>query len=40
MTDLNTFLSEHPRMIGVVFTMVLLVSQAGSVAGINHVAGP
>lgn len=29
MTDLKTFLSEHPRMIGVVFTMVLLVAQAG-----------
>lgn len=31
--DLSTYLAENPRMIGVLFAIVLLLSQAGSVAG-------
>ncbi|WP_458188663.1 DUF7503 family protein [Haladaptatus sp. NG-WS-4] len=31
--DLGTYLEANPRMIGVLFTIVLLLSQAGSVAG-------
>lgn len=29
------WLANHPRMIGVLFTMVLLLTQAGSVAARN-----
>ncbi|MFW6045708.1 MAG: DUF7503 family protein [Natronomonas sp.] len=29
------FLKEHPRMMGVLFTMMLLLSQAGTVAAGN-----
>ncbi|WP_269844155.1 DUF7503 family protein [Halegenticoccus soli] len=38
----NSYLAENPRMIGVLFAMVLLLSQAGSaVAGYATVcAGP
>lgn len=32
------YLTEHPRMMGVLFTALLLLSQAGSVAAGNHVA--
>ena len=32
---LTEFLAEHPRMIGVLFAMCLLLSQAGAVAGGN-----
>ena len=32
MTDLTAYLKNHPRMIGVLFTMMLLLSQAGSAA--------
>ncbi|QIQ76769.1 hypothetical protein GL213_09730 [Halogeometricum borinquense] len=44
-TDTNAvaqYLAEHPRMMGVLFTMLLLLSQAGSVAAGNHVgiSGP
>ncbi|WP_255359111.1 hypothetical protein [Haladaptatus sp. R4] len=40
--DLTTYLAENPRMIGVLFTIVLLLTQAGSVAGAwaGHVRGP
>jgi hypothetical protein len=31
-TDVAEFLREHPRMMGVLFTMMLLLTQAGSVA--------
>ncbi|WP_256360024.1 MULTISPECIES: DUF7503 family protein [Haloprofundus] len=30
-----SYLRDHPRMIGVLFTMTLLLSQAGAVAA-NH----
>ncbi len=29
------FLAEHPRLIGVLFTMMLLLTQAGNVAAKN-----
>lgn len=28
--DLSTYLAENPRMIGALFTMLLLLSQAGN----------
>ena len=35
------WLAEHPRMTGVLFTMMLLLSQAGSVAAAGgSAAGP
>jgi len=34
------WLAEHPRMTGVLFTMLLLLSQAGAVAAGNAAAGP
>jgi hypothetical protein len=38
---LQAYLEEHPRMIGVLFTALLLLSQAGSVAASHSsVAGP
>lgn len=30
--DVKDFLAEHPRMMGVLFTLVLLLSQVGNVA--------
>ncbi|WP_267195335.1 DUF7503 family protein [Halegenticoccus tardaugens] len=30
--DLKSYLAENPRMIGVLFTMVLLLAQAGNAA--------
>ncbi len=41
MTDLTQYLKKHPRMIGVLFTILLAISQAGTVAanGGAH-AGP
>ncbi len=30
--DIAAFLAEHPRMIGVLFTMMMLLTQAGNVA--------
>lgn len=39
--DLTSYLAENPRMIGVLFTMVLLLSQAGSAVGMyNNIHGP
>ncbi|MDG5757789.1 hypothetical protein QA600_00325 [Natronococcus sp. A-GB1] len=32
MTDLTHYLKKHPRMIGVLFTMLLAISQAGTAA--------
>lgn len=29
---LKTFVSEHPRLLGILFTVLLLLSQAGTVA--------
>ena len=34
------WLAEHPKMTGVLFTMMLLLSQAGAVAASNGTAGP
>ena len=34
------WLAEHPRMTGVLFTMLLLLSQAGTVAAGTGTAGP
>ena len=34
------WLAEHPRMTGVLFTMMLLLSQAGTVVASNSGAGP
>ncbi|SIR12287.1 hypothetical protein SAMN05421858_1507 [Haladaptatus litoreus] len=31
--DITTYLEANPRMIGVLFTIMVLLSQAGSVAG-------
>ena len=31
-STVSSFLAEHPRMTGVLFTLVLLLSQAGQVA--------
>ncbi|WP_435177847.1 DUF7503 family protein [Halorussus sp. AFM4] len=31
-TDLTTYLKENPRMMGVLFTMLLLLTQAGNAA--------
>jgi hypothetical protein len=38
----SQFLSDHPRMIGVLFTMLVLLSSAGAVAGagVSGTAGP
>ncbi|MFP9059755.1 hypothetical protein ACLI4R_04385 [Natrialbaceae archaeon A-chndr2] len=35
MTELSDYLKKHPRMIGVLFTAMLLLSQAGTVAAGN-----
>lgn len=32
MTDITQYLRNHPRMIGALFTVLLLLSQAGTVA--------
>ena len=34
-TDLKAYLESNPRMIGVLFTMILLLTQAGNVAAAN-----
>ncbi len=36
--DLTTYLAENPRMIGVLFTIVLLLTQAGNAAGAVQLA--
>jgi hypothetical protein len=35
--EIAAYLAEHPRMIGVLFTMMLLLTQAGNVAAGNNV---
>jgi len=42
MSELKSFLAENPKMMGVLFTMMLFLSQAGSaVAGhAQPIAGP
>ncbi|WP_281362291.1 DUF7503 family protein [Halorarum salinum] len=38
---MSEFLAEHPKMVGALFTMTLLLSQAGAVmAGSSATAGP
>jgi hypothetical protein len=41
-TDITDYLAENPRKMGVLFTMLLLLSQAGNAAGAFavSVAGP
>jgi hypothetical protein len=40
-SGLASYLKEHPRMMGALFTAVLLLSQAGNVAASNGAtAGP
>ncbi len=34
-SDIAAFVREHPRMMGVLFTLTLLLSQAGTVAAGN-----
>jgi hypothetical protein len=34
-SGLASYLKEHPRMMGALFTMALLLSQAGTVAASN-----
>ena len=36
---LQAFLAEHPRMIGVLFTLVLLLTQIGAVAAESQSGG-
>ncbi|WP_449406811.1 DUF7503 family protein [Natronorubrum bangense] len=36
MTDLTQYLKNHPRMIGVLFTILLVLSQVGTVAANNN----
>ena len=39
--DMKDYLAEHPRMIGVLFALLLLLSQAGTAAaGSNTIIGP
>lgn len=40
-TDLTTYLAENPRMIGVLFTLLALLSQTGNAAAsFFTVSGP
>lgn len=41
-SEMKAYLAEHPRMVGVLFTMMVLISQAGAVAasGGTATAGP
>ncbi|MFC7080451.1 DUF7503 family protein [Halorussus caseinilyticus] len=41
-TSLTTYLAENPRKMGVLFTMLLLLSQTGNAAGavFSTTAGP
>ncbi|SDK42283.1 MULTISPECIES: DUF7503 family protein [Natronorubrum] len=40
MEDLTQYLKNHPRMIGVLFTISLILSQAGTVAAGGVYTGP
>lgn len=40
MEDLTQYLKNHPRMIGALFTIMLLLSQAGTAAAGGAYAGP
>lgn len=39
-TGLAQHLKEHPRAMGALFTMLLLLSQAGSAAAAGYTGGP
>ena len=41
-TDVKSFLASHPKLMGALFTMLVLLTQAGSVAaaGGSACAGP
>ncbi|WP_324758617.1 DUF7503 family protein [Haloarcula sp. GH36] len=41
-TIMKEYLADHPRMIGALFTVLLLLSQAGNVAANNgaSISGP
>lgn len=41
-STVTSYLAEHPRMIGVLFMLVLVLTQAGSAAGAasSSIAGP
>lgn len=41
-SSMAAYLAEHPKMIGVLFTMMILLSQAGSVVagGAGTTVGP
>jgi len=41
-STMKGYLAEHPKMVGVLFTMMILLSQAGAVAadGGTATAGP
>jgi hypothetical protein len=36
-SKIASYLAEHPRMIGVLFTLMMLLTQAGNVAAGNSV---
>lgn len=38
--DLTTYLAERPRMIGVLFAMLLLLTQAGNTVASTYAVGP
>jgi hypothetical protein len=39
-SGLAQHLKEHPRLMGALFTMLLLLSQAGTVAADGYTGGP
>ncbi len=39
-STVTSYLAEHPKMAGVLFTVLLLLSQAGSVAAANGCSTP
>lgn len=41
-STISSYLAEHPRMIGVLFMLLLVLTQAGSAAGAmsSSIAGP
>jgi len=40
MSELKSFLADNPKMMGVLFTMMLFLSQAGGVAASQTISGP
>ena len=39
-TELESFLKDHPRLFGVLFAALMLLSQAGSAAAFASYGGP